>query len=88
MTTDAPDDFIYDLEEKLTAMKAIRQRAGWTQQQMADHLGLHKARISRLEAGEWKQSEHTRTFIQLIRLLDHLQLATPAEDSHPDILND
>lgn len=78
------DDFKYDLEEKLSAMRDIRTRAGWTQQQMADHLGLSRVRISQLEAGEWQTSEHMRTLIQLSRLLDHLQLSSqpdPEESS-------
>lgn len=74
-------DFIYDIEEKLKAMRHIRLDAGYTQEEVATLLGLNKSQISRWEKGEWRKSKHIQTFIQLIRLLDNLQLqAKPTED--------
>lgn len=76
----APTDFIYDLEEKLNAMRDIRQRAGYTQQQVADLLGIDQSRIARWERGEWRQSKHMQTLIQLARMLDLLQIQTKPDD--------
>ncbi len=78
--THRPDDFIYDLEEKLKAMRHIRMDAGHSQQEMADLLGIDQSRIARLESGEWRKSKHIQTFIQLARLLDLWQLEVHAEE--------
>ena len=69
------DDFILDIEEKLDAMRDLRIQAGYSQQELADLLGIHQSRIARWERGEWRRSPHIRTFIGLVRLIDQLQLA-------------
>ena len=68
------DDFIYDLEDKLAAMRDIRLDAGKTQEELADLLGIDQSRIARWEKGEWRKSGHIQTLIQLTRLLDNLQI--------------
>lgn len=65
-------EFIYDLEEKLKAMRQIREAAGYTQQQIADLLGVHQSRVVRWEKGE--DYPRFETLVQLTRLLDNLQL--------------
>lgn len=74
------DYFIYDLEEKLLAMRDIRERAKLSQKEMADILGIDQSRISRLERGEWRKSEHIQTLINLTRVLDNLQQQYPPEE--------
>lgn len=70
---DLPDNFILDIEEKLTAMRDIRIDAGYTQGQLAELLGIDQSRIARWEAGEWRKSKHMQTFIQMVRMIDNLQ---------------
>jgi len=67
-------EFIHDIEDKLNAMEAIRNEANLKQQDLADLLGIHQSRIQRWEKGEWKKSQHIRTFIGLIRAIDNLQI--------------
>ena len=33
-------------------VRALRERLGWTQSQMAEHLGLDRSSVSRLETGQ------------------------------------
>lgn len=78
------DDFIYDLEDKLKAMRNIRLDAGQTQEEMATLLGIDRSRIARWESGEWKKSKHIQTLIQMVRLLDLWQLAAKPEEDGPN----
>jgi transcriptional regulator with XRE-family HTH domain len=66
------DEFIYDLEEKFKSMRAIRQRAGWTQEQIANVLGVDRTAIIKWEKGN--QYPRFNILVQLVRLLDNLQL--------------
>jgi transcriptional regulator with XRE-family HTH domain len=70
--------FIYDLEEKIAAMADIRKRAGKTQQDAADLLGVDKSLISRWETGaSWPEKA---SLIRLTRLLDLWQMEVTEEE--------
>lgn len=49
------------------AIRDYRQKAGLTQQQLADMAGLHRSYISELEQG--KQTEQVRRILHLFKLL-------------------
>ena len=70
----AKDEFIVDLAEKLKALRLIRKQAGYSQQELADLVGIHQSQIARLENGSWKKSTHLKTFVEIIRVIDKLQI--------------
>ena len=37
-------------------IKALRERLGWTQAKLAEHLGIKQASVSRLEQNGWEPS--------------------------------
>lgn len=51
-------------------LKAIRSRLGFTQQMMADHLGVSWREYAYWEAG--KHLDRDRPAFRLIRIMDHL----------------
>jgi transcriptional regulator with XRE-family HTH domain len=59
MHTDAMNDVI--------DVKSLRESLGWTQERLAEELGLDRSTVSRLEAG---QEPHGSTGILLRRLRD------------------
>lgn len=67
----ADDGFITDLEEKFLNMRRIRERAGWSQQRVADVIGVDRTRVIRWEQGQPPSFEYT---VKLSRLLDSLQI--------------
>jgi transcriptional regulator with XRE-family HTH domain len=50
-----------------SAVRAYREEAGLTQQQLADMAGLHRTYVSALEQG--KQTQQLRRILHLLRLL-------------------
>ncbi len=49
------------------AIRAFREQAGLTQQQLADMAGLHRSYVSELEQG--KETEQLRRILRLLKLL-------------------
>lgn len=71
-------NFIYDLEEKMAAMREIRLRAEKTQQEVADLLGVDKSQVCRWESGDtWPAKD---CLIRLTRLLDLYQMESTEEE--------
>jgi len=64
-------DFIYDVGEKLLSLHTVRLKAGYTQQQVADLLGIDRSRVSMWERG--KALPRGATLILLVRLIDYMQ---------------
>ncbi len=50
-------------------IKSIREGHGWSQERLAQYLGVKQATISRLEAGQWSVSG------PILRLLRQLETA-------------
>lgn len=46
-------------------VKAFRRRQGWTQQQLADHLGIHRPQISEWERNTVKANNITIRWLKL-----------------------
>jgi transcriptional regulator with XRE-family HTH domain len=64
--------FIYDLHAKLQALKKLRVQAGYTQQRIADLLGVDRSRVSIWERG--KGYPEGATLILLVRIIDYMQV--------------
>ncbi len=45
---------------EVTPLKVLRTMAGWTQDQLSEHVGLERSYLSRLETGERKIPDHQR----------------------------
>ena len=56
-------------------IKAVRWRHGWTQQQLADRLGISQVRVSQLETGD----RITRVMALAVLALDRMDRIGPAE---------
>ena len=47
-------------------MKALRQFTGWSQQELADHLGMRQQTISEWETGKYKPRRSTGVLLAFI----------------------
>ena len=45
-------------------LKKIRKQKGWTQQDLADKIGMHRVSINRMETGTQKVSKRTELAIK------------------------
>lgn len=52
--------------ERMLDIKALRERLGWNQQQLAEYLGLDRSAVSRMENGQ----EPKGPTLRLLRQLD------------------
>lgn len=50
-----------------TDIKELRARKGWSQGQLAAHLGVTQATVSRLENGEWQVTKSVAKLLDLLR---------------------
>ena len=58
-------------------VRALRRRHGWTQEQMADYLGLDRSSVSRIENG----GEISGPVSRLLTMLDQIPVRAEAEVS-------
>lgn len=72
-------EFIHDLEEKIRAMRQLREAAKYSQQDVADLLGVHQSRVARWERAE--EFPRFETLVQLCRLIDTWQLQIQQEQA-------
>ncbi len=57
-------------------IKELRERLGWAQHEMAAHLGITQASVSRIESGA---QEPSRPLLKLLALLHEQEAEKPAE---------
>ena len=62
-------------EDMRQALKAIREKRGWTQRELASRLGLTQTHISGIESG--KIVPRYDTLLELVRILDRDLLMVP-----------
>ena len=61
----------------MTRTKALRERLGWSQRQLARYLGLAQPAVHRLERGQKEGGPVLRVLDGLERQVEHLQVAYP-----------
>lgn len=57
-------------------IKALREKLGWTQEQMAEYLGLDRSSVSRMESGQEPKGPARK-------LLEELKRRAPAKSVEP-----
>lgn len=53
--------------EAARVVKLAREGQGWTQRQLAEHLGIHMNSVARMERGEMTVTERTRRQLDALR---------------------
>ena len=66
------DDYIHDAEDKFRALRRLRRRAGWTQQQVTDAIGVCKSAVCQWERGA--SYPDFKSFVILLRIIDNWQM--------------